>query len=174
MKTTSAKLRAALALCLLAGAGTLAGTFALNATGYPGALAVDSSGQRLCMTTETGVHTRSFLGADAPFALIAGGPVSGFEDGPALSANFGDLSGLAVDPATGGLYLTDWADNAIRKLTAGGTVATLWLTATTAPAVSGSGGGGNSNGGGGGGGGAPALPVLALLAALLALRARAK
>jgi sugar lactone lactonase YvrE len=56
---------------------------------------------------------------------IAGSGATGLVDGPALSAQFGRLTGVAVD-AHGTVYLADWTNNCVRLLTADGqTVRTL-------------------------------------------------
>ncbi|OAM91520.1 BACON domain-containing carbohydrate-binding protein [Termitidicoccus mucosus] len=154
---------------------TLSGMFNF----YPADLAVDDAAQLLYVSTEeptAAIYARSLTGTGG-FALVAGSATEpGFEDGPALTARFGnELPGpnLAVNAATGDLFIADFNNNAIRKLTASGTVTTLWLTATTAPATDGgTGDGGNNPGNGntGGGGGAMSLWFVAALFVLPAIR----
>ncbi len=57
---------------------------------------------------------------------VAGGNTSGFsgDGGPATSAQFSNLSALAVD-ASGNLYVTDSGNNRIRKIAANSTITTI-------------------------------------------------
>lgn len=52
------------------------------------------------------------------------GTVSGFADGPAASAKFFNPKGLVLDP-DGNLYIADFANNRIRKITSAGIVSTV-------------------------------------------------
>lgn len=54
---------------------------------------------------------------------VAGNGMAALVDGPALQASFNEPIGIAVD-ASDNLYVADWANNAIRKIS-GGTVTTL-------------------------------------------------
>ncbi|MDR0353986.1 MAG: InlB B-repeat-containing protein [Opitutaceae bacterium] len=161
-------------------------TLAGGVPGVPASLAVDNTRQRLYLAADNAIYRRALNGGDT-FTLAAGNPAYGGEDcnhdGPAAEARFeSGIAGLAVDEATGDLYIADTFNNTIRKLSTSGTVTTLLLTATTATTGTGDGnGGGNNPGGGGGnsgssssggGGGAPLLPALALLALAFAARAR--
>jgi sugar lactone lactonase YvrE len=55
---------------------------------------------------------------------VAGNGISGFADGTALNAEFGDARGLAVD-TQGNIYVGDYSNNAIRKITTSGMVSTI-------------------------------------------------
>src|SRR5687768_11199136 len=56
------------------------------------------------------------------FAGMTG--VTGNTDGPAASATFNDMKGLALD-AAGNLYVADAGNSLIRKITPGGIVSTI-------------------------------------------------
>jgi hypothetical protein len=89
---------------------------------------------------------------------------------------------LIADPAPAGQVFDKWTTNAGGSFANDGNsnttftmpAGTVTVTATYKNQSTNPGGGGNSGGGGGGGGGTPMLPGLALLAVLLALRARRK
>jgi sugar lactone lactonase YvrE len=109
----------------LAGSGT--GTFAdgtgKNASFYgPYGVAVDSSGnvyvadtnnQRIRKITSGGVVT-----------TLAGSGTGQFADGTGKNASFNYPYGVAVD-SSGNIYVGDWNNNIIRKITSGGIVTTL-------------------------------------------------
>jgi sugar lactone lactonase YvrE len=139
----------------------------------------DSANHRILEITPAGT-TRTLAGSPD------GEP--GFIDAAGTAARFYHPSAIVLD-ATGTLHIADRGNNAIRRISpAGDAVTTAQLTLATTigtgtgagdentnPAANnGTGGGGTGGGGGGGGGDAPALPSLALLAVLLALRARRK
>ncbi|BAU53441.1 Serine/threonine-protein kinase PknD [Mucilaginibacter gotjawali] len=48
----------------------------------------------------------------------------GFKDGVGAAAEFNDLTGMTIDPS-GNLYVSDFNNNAIRKITPGGVVTTI-------------------------------------------------
>jgi hypothetical protein len=87
----------------------------------PRALALDQQGNLL-------IADNTVLWKLAPageLTRLAGSGATGLVDGPALSAQFGRLTGVAVD-AHGTVYLADWTNNCVRLLTADGqTVRTL-------------------------------------------------
>jgi len=99
----------------------------------PGGIAVDSAGNVYATvniitvpgpqpTTVPGVIAVTPAGA---VTVLAGGVSSGSSNGTGAAAQFGGLSGLAVDNL-GNLYVADNANNAIRVVTtAGGVVTTL-------------------------------------------------
>lgn len=58
-------------------------------------------------------------------SLVAGTGVSGYSDGPASSAQFNQPRGVAADPATGFLYVTEDAGGRVRSVSPEGWVSTL-------------------------------------------------
>ena len=84
----------------------------------PAALAMDAGGDLL--VAETGTHAIRRVHRDGKVTVLAGQPGQpGSEDGPSAAARFREPEGLAVDPATGTVYVADTFNNAIRKITAG-------------------------------------------------------
>jgi DNA-binding beta-propeller fold protein YncE len=51
--------------------------------------------------------------------------IQGFEDGPGTQARFSEIRGIAVNPTTGILYVTDAANNSLRGIEPNGNVSTL-------------------------------------------------
>ena len=89
---------------------------------HPGGLAVDSSGtvyvadsanQRIRKITSAGIVT-----------TLAGSGVAGNADGTGSAAQFYYPNGVAVD-SSGTVYVADYTNNRIRKITAAGVVTTL-------------------------------------------------
>jgi hypothetical protein len=138
----------------------------------------DSANHRILEITPAGI-TRTLAGSPD------GDP--GFLDDAGTAARFRCPNAIVLD-ATGTLHIADHGNNAIRRISpAGDAVTTVQLTLAKAtgtgagdanentdPAANNTGDDTGDDTGDGGGGGAPALPSLALLAALLALRARKK
>lgn len=55
---------------------------------------------------------------------LAGSGVAGFNDGPAMTARFFDPEGIAID-GSGNLFVAEYGNNRIRKITPGGIVGTV-------------------------------------------------
>lgn len=70
------------------------------------------------------VDTTPQLGACAMVSTLAGNGTYGYVDGPGDSAEFAQPFGLAVDSA-GNVYVADYDNNLIRKITPSGIVSTL-------------------------------------------------
>ena len=82
----------------------------------PSGLAVDSQGN--LYIADTGNSRIRMIGSDGTMRTIAGNGMADFDGdgGPALSAAFNTPMGLAVD-AAGNLFISDFGNNRIRKLT---------------------------------------------------------
>jgi hypothetical protein len=63
---------------------------------------------------------------DGRISIKAGGP-KGFSDGPARQARFTFPRGGCVDPSTGDIYLADFGNDRIRRITPDGMVSTLGM-----------------------------------------------
>lgn len=74
---------------------------------------IDIFNQRLRKITPAGV-----------VSTIAGDGAAGYQDGPALNAQFANPTGVAFDPA-GNIYIADGLNYVIRKITPGGIVSTF-------------------------------------------------
>ena len=115
-------------LSLLAGGGGpaagvdgLAGAVSFRA---PSALALDPAGNLLVADTGNAVIRR--VTPDGVVTTLAGQPgQEGDQDGAGPAARFRDPEGLAVDAATGTIFVADTCSNTIRTLAPDGRVTTL-------------------------------------------------
>jgi trimeric autotransporter adhesin len=103
------------------GDGGLAATAQLN---YPDSVAVDTAGI-LYIGDNNNYRVRKVTAAGV-ISTVAGNGAYGYsgDGGPATTAQLSQLSGVAVDTA-GNLYITDYQNNRIRKVTAAGVISTV-------------------------------------------------
>ncbi len=94
----------------------------------PRALANDPTTGTMYIADFANNNVRKVL-ASGIISTVAG-TTAGFSDGPAATAKFNGPSGVAVDPATGDLYIADFANNRIRRLSSG-VVTTIAGTGTS-------------------------------------------
>ena len=104
-------------------------TASLTVTAATEAMSGDSFECQVTLNGTTITTTPSALVVDSPLiisALAGSVGVGALTDGSGTAANFDIPSGIALD-SSGNLYVADFTDNAIRKVTPGGTVTTpLW------------------------------------------------
>ncbi|QDK81764.1 hypothetical protein EXU85_25395 [Spirosoma sp. KCTC 42546] len=122
---------------LLKGDGGPATSAALN---NPAGVAVDGSGN-LFIADQTNHRIRK-VATDGTITTVAGTGSYGYsgDNGPAINANLGNPSGVAVD-GTGNLFIADQSTHTVRKVATDGTITTVAGTGTqgysgdTGPAV---------------------------------------
>ncbi|MGZ5201390.1 MAG: NHL repeat-containing protein [Telluria sp.] len=108
-------------------AGSLNGPALAARFSFPNGLAVDPSGN-IYLADQDNATIRK-LGVDGNVTTIAGSAgVWGSADGTAAAAQFGGPGGVAVAP-DGSLYVSEFSNNTIRKITQDGKVTTLAGTA---------------------------------------------
>jgi sugar lactone lactonase YvrE len=89
----------------------------------PHGVAVDSAGN--LYVAETSNHAILKITPSGPITTLAGMPgSSGSADGSGSAARFKEPEDLAVD-AAGNVYVADWGNNTIRKITPSGNVTTI-------------------------------------------------
>ncbi|MDD5543122.1 MAG: NHL repeat-containing protein [Acidobacteriia bacterium] len=104
-----------------AGDGGSATSARLN---YPGAVTLDAAGN--LFISDTNNHRVRKVTPSGVINTVAGNGTFGFsgDGGPAISAQLYLPHGLATD-ATGNLYIADWANYRVRKVTLAGTISTF-------------------------------------------------
>jgi len=104
-------------------AGTEDGPAASARFRSPAGITLNSAGEVIISDASSNTIRKLVADNVSTFAGLAGGS-AGSADGPAPSARFNNPSGLVRDPA-GNLYVADAANDAIRKISAAGTVSTI-------------------------------------------------
>ena len=91
---------------------------------HPWGVTADASGS--IYISDTGNDVIRKVAANGVITTVAGTGVSGYsgDGGAATSARLQSPWGLAVDTA-GNLYIADWSNHAVRKVTAGGVISTI-------------------------------------------------
>ena len=91
---------------------------------HPWGVTADASGS--IYISDTGNDVIRKVAASGVITTVAGTGVSGYsgDGGAATSARLQSPWGLAVDTA-GNLYIADWSNHAVRKVTAGGVISTI-------------------------------------------------
>jgi sugar lactone lactonase YvrE len=110
----------------LAGSGVLGsadGTGAAAQFSYPWGLAIDSAGN--LYVCDSGNHTIRKITPEGVVTTLAGSAgQSGSTDGTGANARFSHPSSIAID-GSGNLFVTDYNNSTIRKITPAGAVSTL-------------------------------------------------
>ena len=118
--------------------GSTDGTGSAARFGSPAGVAVDNAGTAYVF--DTGFGTIRKITPDGVVTTYAGDGTYGNTDGTGSAARFSSQGGIAVDRATGVVYVADGLNNAIRKIAPGGIVTTIAggerADSRTAPAVS--------------------------------------
>ncbi|HVW10839.1 MAG TPA: hypothetical protein VHC90_19770 [Bryobacteraceae bacterium] len=103
--------------------GTAAGNG--NSTAFSAAaIALDGAGN--LFVSDSANHVVREVSANGAVSTIAGDGFSGFagDDGPALSAHFSTLAGIAAD-SSGDVFVVDAGNQRVRKISANGTITTV-------------------------------------------------
>jgi sugar lactone lactonase YvrE len=89
---------------------------------YPDGIAVDNAGN--VFVGDSGNYRLRKISPDGTVSTIAGDGTQGFADGVAGAAKFNGIDDLVVD-AFGNIYVSDFYNNRIRKITSSGDVSTF-------------------------------------------------
>ncbi|CAJ0815220.1 NHL repeat-containing protein [Ralstonia flaminis] len=123
-------------------AGHADGTGSAASFSAPRGMAFDASGN-LYVADQGNSMIRKITPAGV-VSTLAGSTTRGFADGTGSAASFANPSGVAVD-ASGNVYVADYANNEIRKITPAGVVSTL-AGSTTSGSADGTGSAASFNG----------------------------
>ncbi len=104
------------------GNGLKNGTAAEAQFNFPNDLVVDPSGN--LFVTEFNNHTVRKITKEGVVTTFAGTGAPGHHDGPGAGAQFNGPAGIARDNV-GNLFVTDWENRVIRKITPDGVVSTI-------------------------------------------------
>ncbi|MEO7731310.1 MAG: hypothetical protein ABIY55_10080, partial [Kofleriaceae bacterium] len=116
---------------------TVDGVGATARLNTPYGIALDAAGN--AYVTDIGAHVLRQLAADGTLTTLAGtAGVSGHADGPGLAASFSEPVGVAVG-GDGTIYVADFGNHTIRKVTPAGVVTTIAGSAGTPGSADGAG-----------------------------------
>jgi sugar lactone lactonase YvrE len=101
---------------------TIVGTPAANGLNNPWAVAVDNAGN--AYVADFGNNTIQKVTPTGAMTTFAGSGTAAFADGLGTAASFSGPTGVAID-GSGNLYVSDFGNNRIRKITSAGLVTTL-------------------------------------------------
>jgi DNA-binding beta-propeller fold protein YncE len=105
--------------------GGVADAFGISARfSVPQAISADAAGN--FWVADTGNHVIRKVTRSGDVMTVAGEPgVAGFADGAGAAARFRFPAGIAVDPVSGDLWISDKDNHVIRRMTPGGAVTTI-------------------------------------------------
>ncbi len=103
--------------------GTITSLYTAGSVSSPFGVAVDASGN--VYTSSNGEVRVKKTTPGGTTTTVAGNGATGYtgDGGPATSATFNNILGIAIDPS-GNLYIADAGNNVVRKVTPGGTIST--------------------------------------------------
>jgi DNA-binding beta-propeller fold protein YncE len=122
-------------------AGHTDGTGTAAKLNLPAAISIDANGN-LYVSEQGNNDIRKITSAGVVTTLAGGGPVTGYDagraDGSGTAALFNTPSGLGTD-SSGNVFVADYRNNLIRKVTSSGTVSTIAGAGGVAGSLDGSG-----------------------------------